>query len=78
MSYTMEEFKRDYFKEHFTKLTPEEQQEILDSLPPEKRLAGLPPQDRLAGLSPEQIRHYLDHLTARRRGHSFKPRRKRQ
>src|SRR5438874_246651 len=41
MPYTMEDFKRDYFKEHFRQLTPEEQEELLQSLPAEKRLAGL-------------------------------------
>jgi hypothetical protein len=29
-------------------------QKLLDSLPPEQRLAGLPPEQRLAGLPPEQ------------------------
>ena len=68
MSFTMEDFKRQYVKEHFARLTPEEQrealqalppeeqQEVLQALPPEKRLAGLPPEQRLAGLSAEQIR----------------------
>ena len=50
LSYTMEDFVRDYIKEHFPKLTPEEQQEVLESLPPEKRLVGLPAEKRLAGL----------------------------
>jgi hypothetical protein len=55
MSYTMEDFKRDYIKEHFAKLTQEEREEVLRSLPPEERLAGL---------SAKQIRQYLDHLSA--------------
>jgi hypothetical protein len=54
MSYTMEDFKRDFFKEHFAKLTPDEQREVLQSLPP-KELLGV--------LSAEQIREYLDELT---------------
>ena len=29
MAYTMEDFKRDYIKEHFAQLTPEEQREAL-------------------------------------------------
>src|SRR5262249_8242017 len=33
MAYTMEDFNRDYIKEHFPKLTPEEQREVLKSLP---------------------------------------------
>jgi hypothetical protein len=67
MSYTMEDFKRDYVKEHFPQLTPEEQAEVLQALPPEQRLAGL---------SAEQIRQYLDKLTARRSGGARKARRK--
>jgi hypothetical protein len=54
MSFTMEDFNRQYIKEHFLRLTPEEQAEVLQSLPPEQRLAGLPPEQRLAGLPPEQ------------------------
>ena len=45
MPYTMEDFQRQFVKEHFSKLTPEE---------------------RLAGLSAEQIRQYLDRLSAKR------------
>jgi hypothetical protein len=67
MSFTMEDFKRELAKEYFPKLPPEAQEEVLQSLPPEKRLAGL---------SPEQIREYLDRLTARRRVTPRKPRRK--
>jgi hypothetical protein len=88
MSYTMEDFQRQYAKEHFGQLTPAEQREalerlspehrreVLQSLPPEERLAGLPPEERLAGLSAEQIRQYLDRLTARRPAGARKPRRK--
>jgi hypothetical protein len=57
MSFTMEDFKRQYVKEHFPKLTPEEQREVLRSLPAEELLAVL---------SAEQIREYLDQLTAAR------------
>jgi hypothetical protein len=73
VAYTMEDFKRDYIKEHFPELTPQEQQEVLRRLPPEARLAGLPPEARLAGLPPEarlaglsakQIRQYLERLAA--------------
>jgi hypothetical protein len=67
MSYTMEDFKRDYIKEHFAQLTPQEREEVLRSLPPEERLAGL---------SAEQIRQYLELLTARRPAAPSKPRRK--
>ena len=68
MPYTMEDFERDYVKEHFAQLTPEEREEVLRSLPPEERLAGL---------SAEQIRQYLDRLTAGRQAQARKPRRKR-
>jgi hypothetical protein len=67
MSYTMEDFKRDFVKGHFAQLTPEEQQEVLQALPLERRLAGL---------SPEQIREYLDRLNAERPPKPRKPRRK--
>jgi hypothetical protein len=67
MSFTMEDFQRQYVKEHFAQLTPKEQEEVLRSLPPEQRLAGL---------SAEQIRQYLDRLTAGRPAGPRKPRRK--
>ena len=71
VSFTMEDFNRQYIKEHFAQLTPEEQREALQALPAEKRkevlqalppeerkevLQALPPEERMAGLSPEQIR----------------------
>jgi hypothetical protein len=67
MSFTMEDFNRQYIKEHFAQLTPEEREEVLKALPPEQRLAGL---------SAEQIRQYLDRLTAGRPAARRKPRRK--
>jgi hypothetical protein len=85
MSYTMEDFNRQYIKERFARLTPEEREEVLRSLPPEERLAGLPPEERLAGLPPEerlaglsaeQIRHYLARLSPKRAAAPRKPRRK--
>jgi hypothetical protein len=79
MSYTMEDFKHDYIKEHFLELTPEEQREALERLPPKRRrevFESLPPEDRLAGLSAEEIRKYLDLLTAGRPAQTRKPRRK--
>jgi hypothetical protein len=88
MSWTMEDFNRQYVKEHFPRLTLQEQQEILKSLPPEelrefvqslpleRRLAGLSPEARLAGLSDEQIRQLLDRFTAGRAEQPRKPRRK--
>jgi hypothetical protein len=67
MSYTMEDFNREYTKEHFLRLTPEEQREVL---------ARLPPEERLAGLSAEQIQQYLDRLAASRRSQPRRPKRK--
>jgi hypothetical protein len=77
MSYTMEDFKRDYIKEHLPKLTAEEQREVLQALPPETRLAGLSLEARLTGLSEEQIRQLLDRVTASHAPQQRKPRRKR-
>jgi hypothetical protein len=66
-------------------LPPEEQEEVLRALPPETRLAGLSPEERLAGmpaetrladLSAEQIRQYLDRLSAAQPAAPRKPRRK--
>jgi hypothetical protein len=67
MSYTMQDFQRDYAKEHFAQLSLEEQEEALQMLPPEKQrklLRSLPLEERLAGLSAEEIKRYLDQLTA--------------
>ena len=66
MSYTLADFKRDYIKEHFLQLKLRERREVLQSLPAEERLAGL---------SAEQIRQYLDQLTA---GPPFDPRKPRR
>ena len=79
MSFTMEDFKREYFKEESPKLTPEEQRAVLERLSPERLrevLQSLPPEKRLAGLSQEQIRQYLDQLTGNRPAGPRKPRRK--
>jgi hypothetical protein len=76
MAFTWEDFEHWYVKEHFPQLTPEEQEEVLRALPPERRLAGLPLEQRLAGLSAEQIRQYLDRLTAGRPAAARRPRRK--
>jgi hypothetical protein len=64
MPYTMEDFQRQYAKEHFSKLTPEEQKEVLQALPPERLLEVI---------SPEQIRQYLEQQSTKRRA-SPKPR----
>jgi hypothetical protein len=79
VSYTMEDFNRQYARKVFEKLTPEERREALESLPPREReevLRSLPPEQRLAGLSEEEIQQYLDRLRAGRPGAPRKPRRK--
>ena len=80
MSFTMEDFQRQYSKEHFPQLTSEEQREVLKRLSPEQRreiLQALPAEERLAGLSEEQVRRYLDQLSASHTAKPRKPRRKR-
>jgi len=61
MSYTIEDFHRDFTKKNLNLLSPEER---LDGLLPEERLEGLPPEsifeqfspeERLKGLPPESI-----------------------
>ena len=59
MPYTMEDYRRDYAKEHFMDLTPEERQEVLMKLSPEERLVGL---------SPEEIEQALTKLKAQQSG----------
>jgi hypothetical protein len=76
MSYTMQDFTRDYLREKLGQLSSADRKQLLRSLPPEERLAGLPPEQRLAGLSPQQIRRYLDQLTAGRPSRPRKPRRR--
>lgn len=56
MSFTFEDFERQYFREKLSRLTPEERRKLLESLPTEERLAGL---------SPEAIRRYLDKQAAK-------------
>ncbi len=67
MPYTMDDFVRDYVKKHFPRLTPEEQEEVLQSLPLEQRLAGL---------TEDQIRQYLARLSGGQPAPERKPRRK--
>jgi hypothetical protein len=67
--FTMEDFNRQYIKEHFPRLTPQEREEVFNALPPEERLAGLPPEQWPVGLSAEQIeqvRKYLGRVTTSR------------
>jgi hypothetical protein len=67
MPYTMEDFRKDYAKAHFKDLTPEEQQEVLQSLSPQDRqrvLQGLPAQERLEGLSQADLERTLAKMRA--------------
>jgi hypothetical protein len=79
MAYTMEDFRRDFVKEHFPELTAEEKRRLLSSLPPEEQqevLRSLPPKKLLGALSTEQIREYLDQQIASPRTKPRRPRRK--
>jgi hypothetical protein len=69
MSFTMEDFEREYIKEHLPKLTPKERREILEALPAKERLEGL---------SVQQIREYLDRLAAGNPAQPGKRRRRKQ
>jgi hypothetical protein len=79
MSYTMEDFDRQYIKERFARLTPGEQREALERLTPEhlrELLEALPPEKRLMGLSEEEIRRLVDQRAARHKAPPRKSRRK--
>jgi hypothetical protein len=52
MSYTMEDYRRDFKQEALKLLTPVER---LEGLSPQERLQGLSPEKRLQGLSPEEL-----------------------
>src|SRR5262249_52340891 len=58
VSFTMEDFQRQYAKEHFSQLTAAEQREALERLSPDDRrkvLQSLPVEELLTFLSAEQI-----------------------
>ena len=79
VSYTMEDFNREYNMKLFLKMTPEERRKALERLSPEQRrevLQALSPEDRLADLSTEQIRQYLAQRAAGQPTGPHKPRRK--
>jgi hypothetical protein len=80
MSFTMEDFQRQYAKEHFRQLTPQERREALESLAPEERrnvLQSLPVAELLTFLSAEQIQQLRDQLLAEHASEPRKSRRKR-
>jgi hypothetical protein len=68
MPYTMEDFTRQFVKDHFAQLTAEERRELLESLPPEeqeKMLQALPPAQQekmLQALPPAQQEKWLQAL----------------
>jgi len=59
MPYTMEDFTKDFTREHLHLLAPEER---LKGLPPSEILKGLPPSEILKGLPPEAIKEYLSKI----------------
>ena len=52
MPYTVEDFRRDYAREHLHQLTPEERTE---GLSPEERTEGLSPEELLRGRSVDEV-----------------------
>jgi hypothetical protein len=81
MPYTLDDFRKDYLKEHLKELTPQERlkglslEERLKGLSLEERLEGLSPEERLEGLSPEEIERALQKIKAQRASRPRKPRR---
>jgi hypothetical protein len=74
VSFTMEDFNRQYVKQHFRKLTPAERREALESLAPDERrevLRSLPVAELLTLLSAEQVQQLREQLLA---GQSPQPR----
>ncbi len=73
MAFTMEDFRRQFVKEHFGELTPEEQEEVLRALSVGQRreiLQSLPPKVRreiLQSLPPEEQEEVLRALPAYQR-----------
>jgi hypothetical protein len=55
MPFTMNDFRRQFVKEHFPELTRKEREDVIQSLPPEERLAGL---------TQDEIRAYLEKMAA--------------
>ncbi len=56
MPYTMEEFQRQFVKDHFPRLTPEERRDVIKSLPPEER------KDVVTSMSPEERKDVIKSL----------------
>jgi hypothetical protein len=83
VSYTIEDFRRDFTRDHIQLLSADERlqglpveerlrglpvEERLRGLPVEERLHGLPVEDRLRSLSVEEIKEYLAKLESDRQG----------
>jgi hypothetical protein len=68
MPYTIEDFNRDFTREHLHLLPPEERlkglppESIFEQFSPEERLKGLPPESIFEQFSPEVIEEYLSKL----------------
>ncbi len=73
MPYTMEEFQRQFVKEHFPRLTPEDREDIINSLPPEQWkdvIKSLPPEKRkdvIRSLPPEEQEDVIRSLPPEKR-----------
>jgi hypothetical protein len=65
MSYTFDDFRREYESDLLKKMPLEKR---LAGLPPEDRLRGLPPEERLLGLSDEDLLQLKDLLERRTAG----------
>lgn len=59
MPYTMEDFQKDYVREHLNVLSPDE---ILKRYSPDERLSGLASDEVLKHYSPDEIQRYLEKL----------------
>ncbi len=68
MSYTYEDFVKDYTRDHLHLLTPKEvlsqfsPKEVLSQFSPKEMLSQFSPKERLQGLSPEEVEAYLKEL----------------
>jgi hypothetical protein len=80
VSFTMEDFNRQYVLEHFEKLTPAERRKALESLTPDEQrtvLQALPGEELLTLLSAEQVQPLRDQLLGSHAPQPRKSRRKR-
>ncbi len=59
MPYTMEDFRKDFRRNFFKELTPEERKEVVKELTPEERLDGLSAEQLLRHVSRAEIEEQL-------------------